>query len=236
MLFRLRSNCFCSDLLPCLPFLYLASQLGPEYESQLSSTGPFPSSLAKIWTVSGSAAPPTPTFSPCWLWGSCLHPKRKPADWRPHPPTNTEPPVSPACAVIGKTPVNGCTVGPLYPHQQRTVYLQVEWWNTGNTLQRNQANLPRRASSSQSGSWCPRIGPSCFGIGQRMDSSFWEKWFEPRLPQLTIHSEGKPTVCHALHTCPDRWSGASGGERPEKADRIHVSHLHASNEFFFFHS
>lgn len=113
-------------------------------------------------------------------------------------------------------PVNGYTVGLLHPRQQRTVYLQVEWWNTGNTLQRNQANLPRRASSSQSGSWRPRIGSSCFGIGRRRDSSFWEKWFEPRLPQLTIQSEGKPTVCHALHTCPDRWSGVPGWTKARK--------------------
>lgn len=145
--------------------------------------------------------------------------KRKPADGWPHPPTHTEPPVSPACAMIGKTPVNGCTVGLLHPHQQRTVYLQVEWWNTGNTLQRNQANLPRRASSSQSGSRCPRIGPSCFGIGQRMDSNIREKWFEPRLPQLTIHPEGKPAVCHTLHTCPDRWSGISGWRRARKGSQ-----------------
>lgn len=150
--FQLRSNCLYSDLLPSLPFLNLASQLGPKWESQVPSIGPFPFSSAVIWTVSGSAAPPTPTFGPCWLWKAPVHTScpiacslKGSLQTDGPPPTNTEPVVHPAWELIGKKPVNGCTVGLLHPHQHRADYLQVEWWNTGNTLQRNQANLPRRA-------------------------------------------------------------------------------------------
>lgn len=75
-----------------------------------------------------------------------------------------------------------------------TLYLQAEWWNTGNSLQRDQANLPRRAWSSQSGSWCPRIRPSLFWhpVGE------WVQISERNDLNLDVHSS-EYTLKGSLH-------------------------------------
>ena len=121
-------------------------------------------------SLPGPAAPPTPTFRPCWLWET---PFCAPLPTLPSlmgslrltaPPSHSHTAAvsqSCVCPRVGREPVNGCSVA-LFHSRLRHLYLQGEWWNTGNSLQRNQANLPRRAWSSQSGSWRPRIRPSLF--------------------------------------------------------------------------
>lgn len=80
-----------SDLLACPPFLHLASQFWPKWDSQLPSDGPS-SPPHQLNNLSGSAVPPAPTFHPCRRWGTplCSPPTalspRKPADRGPRSP------------------------------------------------------------------------------------------------------------------------------------------------------
>ena len=211
---------------PTLSSLFnLSSQFWPEWESQLPSNGSFFPSH-EMNSRPGPAAPPAPSFRPCPLWETpfCTPLPTLPSlmgslRLTPRLPTHTEQqPVSPAYA---RGLAESLWTGALLPSStpsSGTLYLQGEWWNTGNSLQRDQANLPRRAWSSQSGSWCPRIRPSLFWhpVGE------WVQISERNDLNLDVHSseytlKGSP---HYVLPCTPAQADSQDSqdrERPEVA-------------------
>lgn len=173
----------------------------------------------------GPALPPAPTFRPCWLWETpfCTPLPTLPSLMRSlrltAPPSHSHTAAdSPACA---RGLAESLWTSALLPSSTPccgNLYLQGEWWNTGNSLQRNQANLPRRAWSSQSGSWRPRIRPSLFWhpVGE------WVQISERNDLNLDVHSsehtlKGSP---HCVLPCTPAQAGSQGSqdrERPEIA-------------------